>query len=183
MAALMLQATSLFETMARVMSRPAEVPAAAGTWRATRQSEPLPPPSTSSPSRTLDLSKSRTYDAALDILRAYKLTGNFHINLEIVLEGLGVLDEVTFEVEPVAKLPYHPDCRHVAFRPNGNISGERFTEIICSIRTRLGFDAARPWWICSLGEAHPRAACAADRRPAQETRCAVCGKGLAGDKR
>src|SRR5580692_2173796 len=49
-----------------------------------------------SPSCTLDLSASRAHDAALDILGAYKLTGNFHINLEIVFKELGVFDQVTY---------------------------------------------------------------------------------------
>jgi len=48
---------------------------------------------------SLDLSQSRTYDAALAILRAYKLTGNFINELEVVLRELGVLSEVTYEVE------------------------------------------------------------------------------------
>jgi hypothetical protein len=97
------------------------------------------PPPTQSSCR-LDLSKSRAYDAALDILGAYKLTGNFHINLEIVLKSLGAFDKVTFEVEPKAKLPFHPDCRHVVFRPSANLPLDRFGEIICSIEARIGFD-------------------------------------------
>jgi len=104
------------------------------------RSEPPPTQSTS----TLDLSKSQAYDAALDILGAYKLTGNFHINLESVLKSLGAFDKVTFEVEPKAKLPYHPDCRHVVFRPSANLPLDRFGEIIRSIEARIGFDVARP---------------------------------------
>jgi hypothetical protein len=100
-------------------------------------------------SRTLDLSKSRAYDAALDILGAYKLTGNFHINLEIVLKSLGAFDKVTFEVEPKAKRPHHPDCRHVVFRPSATLPLDRFGEIIRSVEAQIGFDAAPPWCIDS----------------------------------
>jgi hypothetical protein len=89
-----------------------------------------PSPVCSSPSCTLDLSKSRACDATLEILRAYKLTGDFHVNLEIVLKSLGVFDKVTFKVEPTAALPYHPDCRHVVFRPNADLPIIAFNGII-----------------------------------------------------
>lgn len=75
------------------------------------------------------------------------MTGNFHVNLEIVLKSLGAFDKVTFEVEPKAKLPYHPDCRHVLFRPSTNLPLDRFGEIIRSIEARIGFDVAPPWWV------------------------------------
>ena len=94
-------------------------------------------------SATLDLSKSRAYDTALEILGAYKLTGNFHVNLGIVLEALGAQNDVAFEVQPVATLPYHPDCRHVEFRPKGNVSPDRFHEIVRLLEARVGFDATR----------------------------------------
>jgi hypothetical protein len=93
----------------------------------------------------LDLSKSRTHEAVLDILRAYKLTGNFHVNLEIVLKDIGVFDKVTYQIERNPKLPYSPDCRHVVFEPNENVSNDMFGEIIKSIKARIGFDA--PWWV------------------------------------
>ena len=96
---------------------------------------------------TLDLSKSRAYDCALDILGVYKLTGNFHVNLEIVLEDLGAFDKVTFEIVPNSHLPYHPDCRRVVFRPNENVHMDRFRAIMRSISDRIGFDAAPPWWV------------------------------------
>jgi hypothetical protein len=105
-----------------------------------------PPRRPSSPSSTLDLSESRTHDSALKILGAYKLTGNFHVNLEIVLKDLGAFDKVTYEVEPEAMLPFHPDCRNVAFWPNEDVSTERFSEIMRSIKDRIGFDATLPWW-------------------------------------
>jgi hypothetical protein len=50
---------------------------------------------------TLDLSETRAYDAALDILAAHKLTGNFRVNLEIVLKDIGAFDKVTYEIKPI----------------------------------------------------------------------------------
>src|SRR5712671_7045023 len=67
----------------------------------------------SSLSCALDLSKSRAHDAVIQILRAYKLTGNFHVNLEIVLKDIGVFDKVTYQIERNPKLSYSQDCRHV----------------------------------------------------------------------
>jgi hypothetical protein len=145
MAALTLRGMSLVEmVMAKMLSRSADARTMAGTRPVIDQAEP---PVRSSPSCTLHLSKSRACDAALEILRAYKLTGNFHVNLEIVLKSLGAFDKVTFEVEPKAKLPYHPDCRHVVFRPGTNLPLDRFGEIIRSIEARIGFDVAPPWWV------------------------------------
>jgi hypothetical protein len=100
------------------------------------------------PSYRIDLSKSRTNDAALKILHAYKLTGNFHINLEIILKHLGAFDEVTFEIAPISKLPYHPDCRHVTFRASKNVGMDRLTEIIRCLDAWVGFDS-RHWWFRS----------------------------------
>jgi hypothetical protein len=97
------------------------------------------------PSCALDLSKSRTHEAVLDILRAYKLTGNFHVNLEIVLKDIGVFDKVTYQIERNPTLSYSPDCRHVVFEPNENVLNDMFGEIIKSIKARIGFDA--PWWV------------------------------------
>jgi hypothetical protein len=176
MAALTLRGTSPIETVvARLLSQLADHRTMAGSSRIVGQAEASPARSIS-PSCTLDLSKSRAYDAALDVLGAYKLTRNFHINLEIVLKSLGAFDKVTFEVEPTAKLPYHPDCRHVVFRPCANVPMERFDEIIRSIKARMGFDAALPWWVCSLVEVHASEACLADSRPMHQSRCAICGK-------
>jgi hypothetical protein len=95
-------------------------------------------------SDALDLSESRAYDSALDIIGAYKLTGNFHADLQIVLKDLGVLDKLTYEIEPKAPLS---DCRHVVFRPNDNVHIDRFSEIIRSIKSRIGYGATRPWWV------------------------------------
>ena len=129
-----LQPMSFFESFAaRAAFRSAD--------RATRVRPAAVPARSLSPSATLDLSKSRTYDAALEILGAYKLTGNFHVNLEIVLGALGARDEVAFEVQPATGLPYHPDCRHVDFRANANVPPDRFRDIVRSIEARLAFDA------------------------------------------
>ena len=78
----------------------------------------------------LDLSESRAYDSALEILGAYKLTGNFHTNLEIVLKDLGAFDSVTFEIEPKSKLALDPDCWHVVFRPHEGARSDGFSEIM-----------------------------------------------------
>jgi hypothetical protein len=148
MTALILRATPLIDMIAGMMTSRSADHQTSGTGRRCVMGRSEPPPTQST--CTLDLSKSRAYDAALDILGAYKLTGNFHINLEIVLKSLGAFDKVTFEVEPKAKLPYHPfhpDCRHVVFRPSANLPLDRFGEIIRSIEARIGFDAAPPWWV------------------------------------
>jgi hypothetical protein len=98
----------------------------------------------------LALSESRAYDSALEIREAYKLTGNFHVNLEIVLEHLAAFDDVTFEIEPKPWLTRCPDCRHVEFRPNENVSKDRFAEILWSIKGRIGYVSKQPWWGRSL---------------------------------
>jgi hypothetical protein len=95
-------------------------------------------------SHTLDLSESRTYDCALEILGAYKLTGNFPTELQIVLRELGVLDKLTYEIEPKSPLS---DSRHVAFRPNDDVHADRFREIMRSIENRIGSNATLSWWV------------------------------------
>ncbi len=147
MAAVTLRGTSLIEmVVAKMLFQTTEPRTVAERKGVISRSDPSPVRS-SSPSCTLDLSRSRTYDVALEILGAYKLTGNFHINLEIVLKNLGAFGQVTFEVEPAATLPYHPDCRHVVFQPNANLPTVRFNEIIQSIEARIAFDATLPWWV------------------------------------
>src|SRR5580698_7736879 len=94
-------------------------------------------------SRTLDLSESRTYDAALDSLAAYKLTGNFPVDLEIVLKDLRVLDKVTFEIKPKTLLS---DCQHVEFRPARHVHKDRFDEIMRSLSNRIGVEVTPPFW-------------------------------------
>jgi hypothetical protein len=95
-------------------------------------------------SHTLDLSESRTYDCALEILGAYKLTGNFPTELQIVLREFGVLDKLTYEIEPKSPLS---DSRHVAFRPNDDVHADRFREIMQFIENRIGSKATLSWWV------------------------------------
>jgi hypothetical protein len=94
-------------------------------------------------SQTLELSELRAYDCALEILGAYKLTGYFPTELEIVLRDLGVLDKIRYEIEPKSPLS---DLRHVVFRPNDNVHVDRFREITRSINARIGYDATLSWW-------------------------------------
>jgi hypothetical protein len=115
----------------------------AGTKGVMGRSE-RPATQSSSLSCALDLSRSRANDAVLDILSAYKLTGNFHVNLAIVLKDIGVFDKVTYQIKGNPKLSYYRDCRHVVFKPNENVPNDMFGEIIKSIKARIGFDA--PWW-------------------------------------
>lgn len=126
---------------------PADREFRAGEERVTEGSEPFATRS-SSLSCALDLSQLRAHDAALDILGAYKLTGNFHVNLEIALKDMGVLDKVRYEIKSNPKPPYCRDCRHVVFKPNENVPNEMFGDIIESIKARIGFDA--PWWVSLL---------------------------------
>ena len=94
--------------------------------------------------QTLELSELRTYDAALETLGAYKLTGHFPTELEIVLKDLRVLDKVTFDIKPKAPLS---DCRHVEFRPTDKVHRDRFVEIMRTISKRLGADSTQSWWM------------------------------------
>jgi hypothetical protein len=95
-------------------------------------------------SQTLELSEMRTYDAALETLGAYKLTGNFPTELEIVLKDLRVLDKVTFDIKPKSPLS---DCRHVEFRPTDKVHGDRFTEVMRTVQKRIGAYSAQSWWV------------------------------------
>jgi hypothetical protein len=99
------------------------------------------------PSHKLALSAARAYDCALSILGAYKLTGNFHTNLELVLRDIGAFDKVTFEVKTGDRLLYLTDCRRVLFRPRENVHIGQFRDIICSIKNRLEFRGIRGRWI------------------------------------
>ena len=94
--------------------------------------------------QTLELSELRTYDAALETLGAYKLTGNFPTELEIVLKDLRVLNKVTFDIKPKSPLS---DCRHVEFRPTDKVHGDRFIEIMQTVKKRIGADSTQPWWV------------------------------------
>jgi hypothetical protein len=131
-----LQPASVFEMILARAAFPA-------VGRTARPRPAVAPARSTSPSAVLDLSKSRAYDAALEILGAYKLTGNFHVNLEIVLGALGVRNEVNFDVQSATRFPYDPDCRHVEFCAKPNVSPDRFDEIVRSVNARLAFDAAR----------------------------------------
>ena len=95
-------------------------------------------------SQTLELSESRTYDAALETLGAYKLTGNFPTELEIVLKDLRVFNKVTFDIKPKSPLS---DCRHVEFRPTDKVHRDRFAEIMRTVEKRIGADSTQPWWM------------------------------------
>jgi len=95
-------------------------------------------------SQTLELSELRTYDAALETLGAYKLTGHFPTELEIVLKDLRVLDKVTFDIKPKSPLS---DCRHVEFRPTDKVHRDRFVEIMRTISKRLEADSTQSWWM------------------------------------
>ena len=95
-------------------------------------------------SQTLELSELRTYDAALETLGAYKLTGHFPTELEIVLKDLRVLDKVTFDIKPKSPLS---DCRHVEFRPTDRVHQDRFIEIMRIVKKRIGADSAQSWWV------------------------------------
>jgi hypothetical protein len=94
-------------------------------------------------SDTLDLSESRTYDCALDIRGAYKLTGNFSVDLQIILEDMGLLDRVTFDIKPKSLLS---DCRQVEFRPKHHVGNDQFGEIMRSIKSRIGSDPTPGLW-------------------------------------
>jgi hypothetical protein len=95
-------------------------------------------------SQTLELSEMRTYDAALETLGAYKLTGHFPTELEIVLKDLRVLDKVTFDINPKSPLS---DCRHVEFRPTDKVHGDRFIEAMRTVQKRIGAYSAQSWWV------------------------------------
>jgi len=94
-------------------------------------------------STTLELSESRTYDAALETLGAYKLTGNFPTELEIVLRDMRILDMVVFDIKPKTPLS---DCRQVEFRPTQDVRSHSFFEVMRLVKNRIGFEASRSWW-------------------------------------
>src|ERR1700689_66203 len=94
--------------------------------------------------QTLELSELRTYDAALETLGAYKLTGNFPTELEIVLKDLRVLDKVRIDIKPKTLLS---DTRQVEFRPTDRVHPGAFAEILRTVAHRIGADPTRPWWV------------------------------------
>ena len=94
-------------------------------------------------SDTLEISASRTYDCALEILGAYKLTGNFQLDLEIVLKSLGVLGQVTFEIKPKS---IFSDCRRVEFLAGDDIDPDQFHDILRRIESLTGCDPTPLSW-------------------------------------
>src|SRR5580658_529858 len=93
-------------------------------------------------SHTLDLSESRTYDCALEILGAYKLTGNFPLDLKIVLKDLGVLGRVSFDIKPKS---IFSECRRVEFFTGDNVDPDQFRDILRRIESRIGSDSTLAW--------------------------------------
>jgi hypothetical protein len=91
----------------------------------------------------LEISASRTYDCALEILGAYKLAGNFPLDLEIVLKHLGVLGQVTFEIKPRS---IFSDCRRVEFLAGDNIDADQFRNMLRRIESLTGCDSAPSSW-------------------------------------
>ena len=96
---------------------------------------------------TIDLSESGTYDCAVEILGAYRLTGNFCRALQIVLDDLGVLHQVEYEIARKSLT----DCRHVEFRAGSDVGAGRFNEIINAIKGRVGFDPSLRLWARLFG--------------------------------
>jgi hypothetical protein len=94
-------------------------------------------------STTLELSELRTYDAALETLGAYKLTGNFPTELEIVLRDMRVLEMLVFDIKPKTPLS---DCRQVEFRPAQHVRSHSFFEVMRLVKNRIGFEARGSWW-------------------------------------
>jgi hypothetical protein len=93
--------------------------------------------------RTLELSEARTYDRALETLGAYKLTGNFPTELEIVLKDMRALSVLTFEIKPKSGWS---DCRQVEFRPRSCIRQQQFEDIVRHIDNELGVEPSKPFW-------------------------------------
>jgi hypothetical protein len=94
--------------------------------------------------RTLELSEVRTYDRALETLGAYKLTGNFPTELEIVLRDMRALNVLTFEIKQKTGWS---DCRQVEFRPKSCIRQQHFEDIVRNIENELGVvESSKPFW-------------------------------------
>src|SRR6516165_7577297 len=94
--------------------------------------------------QTLDISQSRAYDCALDILRAYKLSANFPINLQIVLKDARFLADVAFVIKPKR---FYSNRRRVVFWPRDNVDADAFSVMMRLIQDRIGYDAQQPGWI------------------------------------
>jgi hypothetical protein len=96
--------------------------------------------------QALDVSASAAYDCALDILKAYKLTGNLYVNLEIIINDMGNSKELTFDIAPTRWLGFRWDCRRVVFRRKETVSADQFRRIMRSLADCIGLDAKRSWW-------------------------------------
>jgi hypothetical protein len=131
-----------------------------------RAQTPTMPCTNARTEQSLDLSQSRAYDSALDILGAYKLTDNFPVNLDIVLRHLGASTAVTRAIEPRSTVGFHSDCRRVVFRRNANVSEMRFAAIMRSVNDRIGFKARQSWWADLWRGWRPSAPALPRRRPA-----------------
>jgi hypothetical protein len=105
----------------------------------------------------LEISKRLTYDLVLVILHAYKLTGHFPTELEIVLKHLGATDKVFYEIKPKKAFS---DSYPVMFWPKPGLSAGDFQQVIDLINDKVGACAAAPWWARLLGwqDKRPRGA-------------------------
>ena len=106
--------------------------------------------------QALDVSTTAAYDCALDILKAYKLTGNLHVNLEIIINDMGASKELTFDIAPKRGLEFCRDRRRVVFRREETVSADRFSRIMRSLSDRIGLDAKRSLWRSFLSNSKAR---------------------------
>jgi hypothetical protein len=72
------------------------------------------------------------------------LSGNFPINLQIVLKDARFLADVAFVIEPKR---FYSDRRRVVFWPRDNVDADAFSVMMRSIQDRIGYDAQQPGWI------------------------------------
>jgi len=61
-----------------------------------------------------------------------------------LLKDLRVLDKVGVEIKPKTLLS---DTWHVQFRPTDKVHLDKFAEIMRSVKSRIGADPERPWWV------------------------------------
>jgi hypothetical protein len=93
--------------------------------------------------QTLELSAMRAYDCALEALGAYKLTGNFVVELEVVLKELRVLDQVGYRIKPKRLFS---DCRQVEFYAKAGVTEAAFRNAIRRVQGAIGSDPPAPLW-------------------------------------
>jgi hypothetical protein len=94
-------------------------------------------------SQTLELSASRAYDRAVEALGAYKLTGNFVVDLEIVLKNLRVHDKVRYCIRPKTFLS---DRRLVEFYAKDRVADLTFRDAVRRIRNEVGSEPPATIW-------------------------------------